>query len=89
MSYGNYGGYPQAPAGRVSNGEGPKLAKQSWIYGLVGFFIFGIILGPIAIHKARQAKALGSDATLGLVLGIIDTVFAAIFILTSLSRVLS
>lgn len=89
MSYGNYGGYPQAPAGRVYNDEGPKLAKQSWIYGLVGFFIFGIILGPVAIHKARKAKALGADATLGFVLGIIDTVFAAIFILFSLSNALS
>lgn len=89
MSYGNYGGYPQAPSGRVYNDEGPKLAKQSWIYGLVGFFVLGLVFGPIAIHKSRQAKALGTEATLGFVLGIIDTVGGLIVLLSFFAGMLN
>jgi hypothetical protein len=86
MSYGNY---PQP--NRVNNGysdEGAKLAKQSWIYALVGIFIFGIILGPVALVKANKAKALGADATTGFVLGIICTAVSYIWFFYSLSKVL-
>lgn len=83
MSYGNY---PPAQRGGVYVNEGAKLAKQSWIFGLIGFFIFGIILGPIAIYKATQAKAMGSSATLGLTLGIIDTVFSVLGIIILLTN---
>lgn len=42
-----------------------KLAGEALQYALVGIFCFGIILEPIAIHKARQAqKMIEADPTL-------------------------
>lgn len=83
MSYNNYP-QPQYQGGGYSD-EGAKLAKQSWIYALVGFFFFGLILGPVAIYKATKAKALGADATLGFVLGIVVTALSALVLFVALS----
>ena len=84
MSYGNYPQQNVPPRGYSD--EGAKLAKQSWIYALVGFFLFGIILGPVAIFKAVKAKGMGADATLGMVFGIITTVLSYIVFFSALSN---
>lgn len=83
MSYGNYPQQNVPPRGYSD--EGAKLAKQSWIYAVIGFFFFGVILGPVAIVKANKAKALGADSTLGLTLGIITTVVSVLWLFYSLS----
>ena len=58
-------------------------ATASLVYGILGFFICGIIFGIVAIVKAKDAKTLiatdpryggGGMATAGMVLGIIDLV---------------
>jgi hypothetical protein len=80
--------------------HGPKTnapgATQALVYGIIGFFICGIILGPIAISKANQAKAAirsdptyegGGLATAGFVMGIIDIIGWAIIMLMRLSSV--
>lgn len=64
--------------------EGEKAAQLSLILGLVGFFVAGIILGPLAIWQARKAERLGVPATAGKVLGWIVTAlyaFAALSLL--------
>jgi hypothetical protein len=58
--------------------EGQSKAKTSLICGIIGLFIFGIVLGPIAIIQANKAEALGTKATAGKVLGWIDTIFGLI-----------
>jgi hypothetical protein len=50
--------------------DGPKTnapgAVASLVMGIVGLFLCGIILGPLAISKANSAKSLmQSDPTLG------------------------
>jgi len=65
-------------------------AIASLVCAIIGFFFFGIILGPIAIalatgakRKIREDPDLGGDgmATAGLVIGIVDTVLHGIFVL--------
>jgi hypothetical protein len=60
--------YPQPYGYPPVSFEGQKLAKESWILGLVGLFILGIVLGGIGLYKAFKAQALGSNATAGFVL---------------------
>lgn len=69
--------------------EGESKAKLSLILGIVGLFVFGIILGPIAIIQAGKAEALGVSATAGKVLGWVDTIggvlgliFAVVMVVT-------
>lgn len=83
MSYGNY---PPAQRGGVYVNEGAKLAKQSWILGLIGLFFFGIILGSIGLHKGLKAKGLGADATLGIVLSGLAVAFHCLSIIFFLNR---
>ena len=67
--------------------HGPRInapgAAAALIYGVVGFFICGVIFGPIAISKANQAKqVIAMDpqfkgeglATAGYVMGIVDVI---------------
>jgi hypothetical protein len=78
--------------------HGPKInapgAVQSLVYGIIGFFICGIILGPIAISKSNSAKqAIASDPTLtgsglataGMIMGILDIVGWAIIMMMRMS----
>lgn len=62
----------------VQSGEGQSKAKVALICGIVGLFLFGIVLGPIAIVQANKAESLGVKATGGKVLGWIDTIFGVI-----------
>jgi hypothetical protein len=74
--------------------HGPKTnapgAVQSLVFGLIGLVLCGIILGPFAISKANSAKlAMKSDprlggeglATAGMVLGIVDLVVFAVYVM--------
>jgi len=78
--------------------HGPKVnapgAVASMVYGIVGLFICGLILGIVAISKASSAKAAmrldptlggGGYATSGTVLGIIAIVCWALILLLRLS----
>jgi len=59
----------------VQSPEGQSKAKIALVLGIIGLFLFGIILGPIAIVQANKAESLGAKATAGKVLGWIDTIF--------------
>lgn len=76
----------------------PGTAVASLVCAIIGIFIFGIILGPIAIVLATGAKRrikedpeLGGDgvATAGLVIGIIATALSAIVIIVAIIVALS
>lgn len=54
--------------------EGERAAQLSLVLGIVGFFVAGLILGPLAIWQAKKAEDLGVPATVGKVLGWILTV---------------
>jgi hypothetical protein len=77
--------------------HGPKTnapgAVASLVCGIIGLLICGVVLGPIAISQANNAKrAIENDPTLGgsglatagFVLGIIDLVFFVLFVLVRL-----
>lgn len=61
--------------------EGEKAAQLSLILGIVGLFVAGIILGPLAIWQAKKAERLGVPATAGKVLGWINVVLYGLAIL--------
>ena len=72
---GLYRGYAPgmyAPTARTLEGE--KAAQLSIVLGIVGFFVAGLILGPLAIWQAGKAERLGVPATAGKVLGWILTI---------------
>jgi len=87
---GGYGAppYPQNPYGPgygapqvyVDPGE-CGLARQALTYAIIGLFCFGIVLGPLAISKAKSAKMIIAGtpgmrgegmATAALVIGFVD-----------------
>lgn len=51
--------------------EGERLAQEALIYGVVGIFTFGLLLGPWAIVKAVKAKRCRVNATPGFIAGIL------------------
>ena len=61
--------------------RGAQLAQTSMILGILSLFVVGIILGPIAISKAKQAEQLHTAATVGKVTGWIGTIFGILTIL--------
>lgn len=73
----------------------PGATASVWC-GMIGFFLFGFILGPAAIANAAKAKtALGEHpdrytggglATTGMVLGVIDIVGAVFGLVVMLSQ---
>lgn len=67
-----YGQQPGYPGGAAAEGE--KHKRNSVILGVIGLFIAGILLGPLALWQAGKAQALGVQATAGKVLGWIDLV---------------
>jgi len=80
--------------------HGPKTnapgAVAALIYGIIGLFLCGVVLGPLALSKARAARnamasnpTLGGEglATAGTVLGIVDLVLWALIMLTRASQV--
>lgn len=78
--------------------HGPKTnapgAVASLVCGIIGMFICGIVLGPIAIVQSNKAKAAMKDdptlggagmATAGMVLGIVSLVTFAVFFMIGMS----
>lgn len=95
-AYSGQGAYPTAPYGQsYQEGsfqgslyrdpnrilEGEKAAQLSLILGLVGLFVAGIVLGPLAIWQANKAEKLGVPATAGKVLGWVTTVLYGLAVL--------
>ncbi|MHA7144486.1 DUF4190 domain-containing protein [Arthrobacter sp. TmT3-37] len=93
-AYGSQGGAPYPPTQPYQGGyqpgpyqssyqsiEGEKAAQLSLILGIVGLFVAGIVLGPLAIWQARKAERLGVPATAGKVLGWINVVLYGLAIL--------
>lgn len=85
--------YPNYPNVQQNNSleffHGSKFKEKSIIYGVIGFFFLGIVFGPLAISNARKAEALHHSATLGKVLGWIDTLAAAVWLLILVLLVVS
>lgn len=60
------------------DGPGSKHATNSLIFGILGLFVLGVVMGPLAIIQARKAEALGANATPGKVLGWIDLILGGL-----------
>jgi hypothetical protein len=60
-------GYPGGMQGNAAQGQ--KHKTTSIVLGVVGLFILGIVLGPLALWQAGKAERLGVKATAGKVLG--------------------
>ena len=66
-----------------------RAANDSLVYGIVGIFILGFILGIIAIVEGNKANSLGyvgGKATAGIVLGIIDIIGSIIISILLVSQ---
>ncbi|MFI7744270.1 hypothetical protein [Kocuria rhizosphaericola] len=72
------GGYQQGPGYGPGSAQGENHKRNSVILGVVGLFIFGIVLGPLALWQASKAEALGVKSTAGKVLGWIDLAFGVL-----------
>lgn len=57
--------------------------------GIIGLFVFGIILGPLAIMKANEAQRGGVDATAGKVVGWIALILHALGLIVGILMFLS
>lgn len=77
--------YPNYPNVQQNNSleffHGSKFKEKSVIYGVIGLFFLGIVFGPLAISNANKAEALHHSATLGKVLGWIDTLAGAFWLI--------
>ena len=60
--------------------------STAWILAVIGLFVFGIVLGPIAMILANKAESYGVPAPGGKILGLIDTIFGLIIIVIYLSN---
>lgn len=54
--------------------------SSAFVLGIIGLFVFGIILGPLAISAANKAENHGVPAPGGKALGVIDTVFGIVWL---------
>lgn len=61
--------------------QGAKYKEKSLIFGILGFFFLGIVFGPLAIINANKAEALNHPATVGKILGWVDVIASAIWII--------
>ena len=69
--------YGQQPYGQPYRHPGESAATGSLVCGIISLFIFGFILGIIAVSQASNAKRMGytgGKATAGMVLGIIGII---------------
>ncbi|MCC3289758.1 hypothetical protein [Arthrobacter sp. zg-Y1110] len=65
----------QRPSGRAA---GESFKNQSLLFGVLGLFVAGFVLGPMAIYYAQKAEALNVPASAGKVLGWVNVVMCAI-----------
>ncbi|MFQ4148298.1 hypothetical protein AAGW05_06325 [Arthrobacter sp. LAPM80] len=73
----------------VEQMQGTQLAQTSMILGILSLFFVGIILGPIAISKAKKAEQLHTAATVGKVTGWIGTIASAIGIVVAIIMIIT
>ena len=66
-SQGGMQGYQGVPQGSAAQGQ--KHKTTALVLGIVGLFVLGIVLGPLAIWQAGKAERMGVKATAGKVLG--------------------
>lgn len=66
-SYAPVPGHQGGP--HAAGAQGQKHRTTSVVLGVVGLFLLGIVLGPLAIWQAGKAERLGVKATAGKVLG--------------------
>jgi hypothetical protein len=66
--------------------EGDETAVASFILGLLGLFIFNIVLGPLALALATVSLVRGTErrgrALLGLALGVADLAVLGVLMAT-------
>lgn len=70
--YGQQPGYQsgmQHYPGYGNAAQGQKHRTTAVVLGIVGLFVLGIVLGPLALWQAGKAERLGVKATAGKVLG--------------------
>lgn len=60
--------------------DGARAKGNAVMLGILGFFVFGVIFGPMAIMQARKAEKYYGKATFGKVLGWIDIFVGALWI---------
>lgn len=78
-------GYGQPPHPMVMQGMNHK--SNATVLGVIGLFILGIVLGPLAISQANKAQSMGVPATTGKVLGWIDLIFGILGLLWFLAAI--
>lgn len=69
--------------------QGAQHAQTSMILGILSLFFIGIILGPIAIFKAKKAEQLHTAATVGKVTGWIGTIIGLISIVVTIFMIIA
>ncbi len=74
-------GQPQYIQNSPEQMRGMQLAQTSMILGIISLFVAGIILGPIAIVKAKRAEELHSAATVGKVTGWIGAILGVLWVI--------
>ena len=74
------GHYPRpGMVGSQQLDDGSAEMKNAWTYGIIGFFCFGIILGPIGLAYAIKAKQKNHPQAIGAIaLCAIVTILAVI-----------
>lgn len=81
-SPGQPGGYqPPYMQNSPDQVRGQQLAQTSMIFGIISLFAVGVILGPIAIVKAKRAEELGGDAKVGRITGWIGTILGVLWLI--------
>ncbi|MCU1574922.1 MAG: hypothetical protein JWO93_3004 [Micrococcaceae bacterium] len=84
-----YQTHHEAQGAGVVSPEASKAKTISLVLGIIGLFLLGIVLGPIAIMQANKAERLGERATAGKVLGWICTIFGIIGVIFTVIRLVS
>jgi len=87
---------PQPPVSAYRPKTNAPGAVSSLVWGILGFFLCGLILGIVAISNANKAKKLIREqpdtytgeglATAGLVIGIIDLVAWALILIANIAN---
>lgn len=76
------GGYqPNYGQNNPDQMRGQQLAQTSMILGIISLFAVGIILGPLAIVKAKRAEEAGGDAKVGRITGWIGTILGVLWLI--------
>ncbi|GEO94734.1 DUF4190 domain-containing protein [Kocuria turfanensis] len=79
QQYVQYPGYSPLPHPMAMQGMSHK--SNAVVLGVIGLFVLGIVLGPLAISQASKAQSMGVPATAGKVLGWIDLAFGLLGLL--------